>query len=96
MRQYLQLFPLQLSVHSRWSTARQGALEPFRYAQLLTNRACVISELGSDVDMSDYEKMIIFSNRIDTWTNSVQNRCIVKGEAQKSPLFWPFSGNLGF
>ena len=24
--------------------------------------------------------------------NSVQTRCIVKGEAQKSPLFWRFSG----
>ena len=24
--------------------------------------------------------------------NSVQTRCIVKGEAQKSPLFWQFSG----
>ena len=26
--------------------------------------------------------------------NSVQTRCIVKGEAQKSPLFWRFSGGL--
>ena len=25
------------------------------------------------------------------WINSVQTRCIVKGEAQKSPLFWRFS-----
>ena len=28
--------------------------------------------------------------------NSVQTRCIVKGEAQKSPLFWRFSGGFGF
>ena len=28
--------------------------------------------------------------------NSVQTRCIVKGEAQKSPLFWRFSGGLWF
>ena len=28
--------------------------------------------------------------------NSVQNRCIVKGEAQKSPLFWWFSGGFWF
>ena len=28
--------------------------------------------------------------------NSVQTRCIVKGEAQKSPLFWRFSGGLCF
>ena len=31
------------------------------------------------------------------WTlliNSVQTRCIVKGEAQKSPLFWGFSGGF--
>ena len=28
--------------------------------------------------------------------NSVQTRCIVKGEAQKSPLFWRFSGVFGF
>ena len=28
--------------------------------------------------------------------NSVQNRCIVKGEAQKSPLFWRFSGGFEF
>ena len=28
--------------------------------------------------------------------NSVQTRCIVKGEAQKSPLFWRFSGFLWF
>ena len=26
--------------------------------------------------------------------NSVQTRCIVKGEAQKSPLFWQFSRGL--
>ena len=26
------------------------------------------------------------------WFNSVETRCIVKGEAQKSPLFWRFSG----
>ena len=26
------------------------------------------------------------------WFNNVQTRCIVKGEAQKSPLFWRFSG----
>ena len=28
--------------------------------------------------------------------NSVQTRCIAKGEAQKSPLFWRFSGGFGF
>ena len=28
--------------------------------------------------------------------NSVQTRCIVKGEAQKSPLFWRFSGGFRF
>ena len=28
--------------------------------------------------------------------NSVQTRCIVKGEAQISPLFWRLSGGLGF
>ena len=28
--------------------------------------------------------------------NSVQTRCIVKGEAQKSPLFWRFSGSFCF
>ena len=28
--------------------------------------------------------------------NSVQTRCIVKGEAQKSPLFWRFSGAFDF
>ena len=28
--------------------------------------------------------------------NSVQTRCIVKGEAQKSPLFWRFSGGFDF
>ena len=28
--------------------------------------------------------------------NSVQTRCIVKGEAQKSPLFWRFSGGFCF
>ena len=28
--------------------------------------------------------------------NSVQTRCIVKGEAQKSPLFWRFSGGFSF
>ena len=26
--------------------------------------------------------------------NSVQTRCIVKGEAQKSPRFWRFSGGF--
>ena len=26
--------------------------------------------------------------------NSVQTRCIVEGEAQKSPLFWRFSGGF--
>ena len=29
-----------------------------------------------------------------TKINSVQTRCIVKGEAQKSPLFWRFSGGF--
>ena len=28
--------------------------------------------------------------------NGVQTRCIVKGEAQKSPLFWKFSGGVWF
>ena len=28
----------------------------------------------------------------ETFLNSVQTRCVVKGEAQKSPLFWRFSG----
>ena len=28
--------------------------------------------------------------------NSVQTRCIVKGEAQKNPLFWWFSGGFWF
>ena len=28
--------------------------------------------------------------------NSVQTSCIVKGEAQKSPLFWRFSGSFWF
>ena len=28
--------------------------------------------------------------------NSAQTRCIVKGEAQKSPLFWQFSGGFWF
>ena len=28
--------------------------------------------------------------------NSVQTRCIVKGEAQKNPLFWRFSGGFWF
>ena len=31
-----------------------------------------------------------------TIINSVQTRCIVKGEAQKSPLFWQFSGGFWF
>ena len=31
-----------------------------------------------------------------TEINSVQTRCIVKGEAQKSPLFWRFSGSVWF
>ena len=30
-----------------------------------------------------------------TLFNSVQTRCIVKGEAQKSPIFWRFSGGFG-
>ena len=29
-----------------------------------------------------------------TQINSVQTRCIVKGEAQKNPLFWRFSGGF--
>ena len=28
--------------------------------------------------------------------NSVQTRCIVKGEAQKNPLFWRFSVGFDF
>ena len=28
--------------------------------------------------------------------SNVQTRCIVKGEAQKSPLFWRFSGVFDF
>ena len=31
-----------------------------------------------------------------TRLNSVQIRCIVKGEAQESPLFWRFSGVFDF
>ena len=29
-----------------------------------------------------------------TYINSVQARCIAKGEAQKNPLFWMFSGGF--
>ena len=32
----------------------------------------------------------------DLLLTSVQTRCIVKGEAQKSPLFWRFSGGFDF
>ena len=32
----------------------------------------------------------------DSPFNSLQTRCIVKGEAQKSPLFWRFSGGFWF
>ena len=32
-------------------------------------------------------------NFVDTF-NSVQTRCIVKGEAQKRPLFWQFCGGF--
>ena len=35
---------------------------------------------------------VIFTKLI----NSVQTRCIVKGEAQKSPFFWRFSGVFDF
>ena len=31
-----------------------------------------------------------------TYFYSVQTRCIVKGEAQKNPLFWRFSGVFDF
>ena len=41
-----------------------------------------VAEMGADVDQADI--------------NSVQTRCIVKGEAQKSPLFWRFSGGFWF
>ena len=34
------------------------------------------------------------SNSCMKCINSVQTRCIVKGEAQKSPLFWRFSGGF--
>ena len=40
-----------------------------------------------------------FATKSDTLVvilNSVQTRCIVKGEAQKSPVFWRFSGGLCF
>ena len=35
-------------------------------------------------------------NHYDIDFNSVQTRCIVKGEAQKSLLFWRFSGGFWF
>ena len=37
---------------------------------------------------------IFMGARIFLIVNSVQTRCIVKGEAQKSPLFWQFSGGF--
>ena len=36
------------------------------------------------------------ANIARTIINSVKTRCIVKGEAQKSPLFWRFSGGFLF
>ena len=32
--------------------------------------------------------------RVEAILSSVQTRCIVKGEAQKNPLFWRFSGGF--
>ena len=37
-----------------------------------------------------------FVNSFRPFLNSVQTRCILKGEAQKSPLFWRFSGGFWF
>ena len=36
----------------------------------------------------------VYVNVLCVGLNSVQTRCIVKGEAQKSPLFWRFSGGF--
>ena len=40
--------------------------------------------------------VFLFSSSSLSHFNSVQTRCIVKGEAQKSPLFWRFSGGFWF
>ena len=48
-------------------------------------------DIESTVELkNDYVLGLLFT------INSVQTRCIVKGEAQKSPLFWRFSGGFDF
>ena len=53
-------------------------------------------ELGRDLVASSY----LFCNSVLDYlfssSNSVQIRCITKGEAQKSPHFWRFSGGCWF
>ena len=43
---------------------------------------------------ADWSLLVADSVRLVAIFNSLQTRCIVKGEAQKSPLFWRFSGGL--
>ena len=50
-------------------------------------------------DMNDSRSHLQSANRMSAHFalfDSVQTRCIVKGEAQKSPLFWRFSGGFWF
>ena len=56
-----------------------------------SNRALVKAiEAPRRLEKCVSEPLTLASTRI----NSVQTRCIVKGEAQESPLFWRFSGGF--
>ena len=82
-------------VQSSWSPPTQKQVE---------NRQTLGRESNRDPDKKclqqhkPSEHVKIWQNRL-IWKasiNSVQTRCIVKGEAQKSPLFWRFSGGFWF
>ena len=60
---------------------------------LLRRRATEINPMKPSMAIARAENIIAYLIRKQfPVTNSVQTRCIVKGEAQKSPLFWRFSG----
>ena len=56
------------------------------------------AHLGSDLHVggSRYLQLRSFYLRFVFFINSVRTRCVVKGKAQKSPLFWRFSGVFDF
>ena len=71
---------------------RQGPESPVSWRRGFRGPKTLISPRSGKGSFLSKDPLL--SAREQDNVNSVQTRCIVKGEAQKSPLFWRFSGGF--